>query len=56
VLVELAGQHGAGRLAVHPLGGRAEEGVVDVVRARHEGARFDSDVFLIEEGVRFNVR
>ncbi len=26
-------------------------GVVDVVRARHEGARFDSDVFLIEEGV-----
>ncbi|HSD29774.1 MAG TPA: ATP-binding protein, partial [Vicinamibacteria bacterium] len=26
-------------------------GVVDIVRARHEGARFDSDVFLIEEGV-----
>jgi uncharacterized protein len=26
-------------------------GVVDVVRARHEGAKFDSDVFLIEEGV-----
>jgi DNA helicase HerA-like ATPase len=26
-------------------------GVVDVVRARHEGARFDSDVFLVEEGV-----
>jgi uncharacterized protein len=26
-------------------------GVVDVVRARHEGARFDSDVFLIEQGV-----
>jgi DNA helicase HerA-like ATPase len=26
-------------------------GVVDVVRARHEGARFDSDVFLIERGV-----
>jgi hypothetical protein len=26
-------------------------GVVDLVRARHEGARFDSDVFLIEAGV-----
>ena len=26
-------------------------GVVDVVRARHEGAKFDSDVFLIEDGV-----
>jgi DNA helicase HerA-like ATPase len=26
-------------------------GVVDIVRARHEGAKFDSDVFLIEEGV-----
>ena len=26
-------------------------GVVDLVRARHEGAKFDSDVFLIEEGV-----
>jgi DNA helicase HerA-like ATPase len=26
-------------------------GVVDMVRARHEGARFDSDVFLVEEGV-----
>ena len=26
-------------------------GVVDLVRARHEGARFDSDVFLIERGV-----
>jgi hypothetical protein len=26
-------------------------GVVTQVRARHEGARFDSDVFLIEEGV-----
>ncbi len=26
-------------------------GVVDMVRARHEGARFDSDVFLIERGV-----
>ena len=26
-------------------------GVVDVVRARHEGVKFDSDVFLIEEGV-----
>jgi DNA helicase HerA-like ATPase len=25
--------------------------VVDVVRARHEGAKFDSDVFLIEDGV-----
>ena len=26
-------------------------GVVSQVRARHEGARFDSDVFLIEEGL-----
>ena len=26
-------------------------GVVDLVRARHEGAKFDSDVFLVEEGV-----
>jgi DNA helicase HerA-like ATPase len=26
-------------------------GVVSQVRARHEGARFDSDVFLIEQGV-----
>jgi DNA helicase HerA-like ATPase len=26
-------------------------GVVDLVRARYEGARFDSDVFLIEKGV-----
>ena len=26
-------------------------GVVTQVRASHEGARFDSDVFLIEEGV-----
>jgi DNA helicase HerA-like ATPase len=26
-------------------------GVVDLVRARHEGPRFDSDVFLVEEGV-----
>ena len=26
-------------------------GVVDIVRARHEGAKFDSDVFLIEKGV-----
>src|SRR4051794_5384905 len=26
-------------------------GVVSQVRARHEGARFDSDVFLIAEGV-----
>ena len=26
-------------------------GVVDLARARHEGATFDSDVFLIEEGV-----
>ena len=26
-------------------------GIVAQVRARHEGARFDSDVFLIEEGV-----
>lgn len=29
----------------------ALSGVVTQVRARHEGARFDSDVFLIEEGV-----
>ena len=26
-------------------------GIVDLVRARHEGAKFDSDVFLIERGV-----
>lgn len=26
-------------------------GIVDLVRARHEGARFDSDVFLVEQGV-----
>ncbi|MGH8930216.1 MAG: ATP-binding protein, partial [Egibacteraceae bacterium] len=26
-------------------------GVVSQVRARHEGARFDSDVFLIADGV-----
>ena len=26
-------------------------GIVTQVRARHEGARFDSDVFLIESGV-----
>ena len=26
-------------------------GVVDMVRARHEGSRFDSDVFLAEQGV-----
>lgn len=26
-------------------------GVVDLVRARHEGAKFDSDVFLVEAGV-----
>ena len=26
-------------------------GIVSQVRARHEGARFDSDVFLIEDGV-----
>jgi hypothetical protein len=35
--------------------GRAEpirlSGIVTQVRARHEGARFDSDVFLIEDGV-----
>jgi len=26
-------------------------GVVDLARARHEGAKFDSDVFLVEKGV-----
>ncbi len=26
-------------------------GIVEQVRARHEGARFDSDVFLIEDGI-----
>lgn len=26
-------------------------GMVAQVRARHEGARFDSDVFLIEDGI-----
>jgi DNA helicase HerA-like ATPase len=36
-----------------PPGGDAVRiyGVVSQVRARHEGARFDSDVFLIEEGI-----
>src|SRR3954454_19124360 len=38
-----------------PLPGRPDPvrifGVVSQVRARHEGARFDSDVFLIAEGV-----
>jgi len=26
-------------------------GIIDIIKARHEGARFDSDVFLAEEGV-----
>src|SRR4051794_14806658 len=26
-------------------------GVVDMVRARHEGSRFDSDVFLADQGL-----
>ena len=26
-------------------------GVVNQIRARHEGSRFDSDVFLVEDGV-----
>jgi hypothetical protein len=26
-------------------------GIVDMVRARHEGSRFDSDVFLADEGL-----
>lgn len=26
-------------------------GIVDILKARHEGARFDSDVFLAEQGV-----
>src|SRR6266516_1998951 len=26
-------------------------GVVDMVRAQHEGARFESDVFLVDQGV-----
>ena len=36
-----------------PPGGEAVRiyGVVSQVRARHEGARFDSDVFLIEKGI-----
>ena len=29
----------------------ASSAIVDLVRARHEGAKFDSDVFLIEKGV-----
>ena len=37
----------------HPPGGEPVNlyGVVSQVRARYEGARFDSDVFLIEDGV-----
>lgn len=34
---------GAGNLRI--------SGVVDMVRARHEGTRFDSDVFLAEAGL-----
>jgi DNA helicase HerA-like ATPase len=34
---------GAGRLRI--------SGVVDMVRARHEGSRFDSDVFLADQGL-----
>jgi uncharacterized protein len=35
-----------------PAGGTVHiYGMVEQVRARHEGARFDSDVFLIEDGV-----
>ncbi|HEV8487480.1 MAG TPA: ATP-binding protein, partial [Blastocatellia bacterium] len=26
-------------------------GIVDILRARHEGARFETDVFLSEEGL-----
>ena len=33
------------------LGSLRISGIVDLVRARHEGSRFDSDVFLAEEGV-----
>ena len=37
---------------VLPDGQRVElYGMVEQVRARHEGAQFDSDVFLIEDGV-----
>lgn len=42
VLVQTA-VPGAGDLRV--------SGVVDMVRARHEGSQFDSDVFLVEQGV-----
>ena len=34
---------GAGELRI--------SGVVDMVRARHEGSRFDSDVFLADKGL-----
>ena len=38
--------------SVRKAGGRVRiSGVVSQVRARHEGARFDSDVFLIADGV-----
>ena len=35
-----------------PDGGRVKiYGIVDILRARHEGARFESDVFLSEAGL-----
>jgi hypothetical protein len=35
-----------------PGGGRVSlYGIVDILKARHEGARFDSDVFLSEQGI-----
>jgi len=35
-----------------PNGGRVSlYGIVDILKARHEGARFDSDVFLSEQGI-----
>ena len=40
--------NGRSRVATTPV---RLSGVVTQVRARHEGARFDSDVFLIEDGV-----
>jgi DNA helicase HerA-like ATPase len=35
-----------------PSGGRVSlYGIVDILKARHEGARFDTDVFLSEQGI-----
>jgi hypothetical protein len=39
------------RTAVPGVGEVRISGVVDIVRAQHEGSRFESDVFLVEQGV-----